>query len=137
MAISPLSSAAHLLAKFDAAAFAYCAGPIGRLAARINAFVSIPDRFGVISKAPGPLMVFSFVVIAACIANSAIHNEAQPPMGSIMLKWAGIVLAVFTAYAAFGGTAAAVAAWGFGHTAANLTACLPAAYILYFTFSHP
>lgn len=123
--------------RLDAAVFNYCVGPIGQLAARINHFVNIPGKFGDLCKAPGPFVIFSAIVIASCTANSAIHNGAQPPMGSIMLKYAGILLALFTACVAFGGTAAAAGALGFGHTVAVVSGCLSSLYVLHFALSKP
>lgn len=80
---------------------------------------------------------FCAIVIASCVSNSAIHNGAQPPMGSIMLKCAGMLLALFTAYVTFGGTAGVMTSLGLGHTIADITGCLTSAYVLYFAFSHP
>lgn len=82
-------------------------------------------------------VTFCAIVISSCVANSAIHNGAQPPMGSIMLKCTGVLLSLFTACVTFGGTTGVITSLGMGRMIADFTGCLTSVYVLYFSFSHP
>ncbi|MCE5316909.1 MAG: hypothetical protein LLG04_06050 [Parachlamydia sp.] len=114
---------------------AFAAESFEKTAVRTNQIAS--GKIGFLYHAVRALMTLSAIVIASCVANSAIHNGAQPPMGSIMLKCAGVLLALFTACVTFGGTASVITSLGMGRAVADISACLPSAYVLYFAFSHP
>lgn len=111
------------------------ASAIGSTATRIHVFA--PSTIGMFRQILGTFFTLGAVVIAACTANAAIHNNAEPPMGAIMLKCAGIALALFAAYMAFAGTSTFIISLGLSHTVAKLAACLSSAYVLYFSFSEP
>jgi len=113
----------------------FAAKSLEKTAVRINQIAS--GKMGFLCHAVSALITFGAIVIASCVANAAIHNGAQPPMGSIMLKCAGILLALFTACVTFGGTVGVITSLGMGRAVANISACLPSAYVLYFAFSHP
>lgn len=77
------------------------------------------------------------VVIGSCVANAALHNQAQPPMGNIMLKVAGVGLAFFNSYVALGSTANLAKRIGFNRGCSVIAGFSVATYVLYFAFRNP